>query len=258
MVAGSSPIPSPAPMSLPVAPRPVGTPTIVVAGGGTGGHLYPGLAIARALTKLSPGLPILFIGARRGIERTVLPQQSFPFELLDLHPLYRPALWRNWRTVLGAASAWRRLGGLFVPDAPRVILGTGGYASGVTLAYGAAHGIPIVQQIADSYPGLTARWFVRFCREAYLGYPEAIEHLSHSGRAELLDTGNPIDPPPDPRPDRTAARRAWDLPPDVDTVLLIFGGSQGARAVNEAVDTWLERPLPDRLGVIWATGTARC
>jgi len=256
MVAGSSPIPSPAPMSLPVAPRPVDTPTIVVAGGGTGGHLYPGLAIARALTKLSPGLPILFIGARRGIERTVLPQQSFPFELLDLHPLYRPALWRNWRTVLGAASAWRRLGGLFVPDAPRVILGTGGYASGVTLAYGAAHGIPIVQQIADSYPGLTARWFVRFCREAYLGYPEAIEHLSHSGRAELLDTGNPIDPPPDPRPDRTAARRAWDLPPDVDTVLLIFGGSQGARAVNEAVDTWLERPLPDRLGVIWATGTA--
>jgi UDP-N-acetylglucosamine--N-acetylmuramyl-(pentapeptide) pyrophosphoryl-undecaprenol N-acetylglucosamine transferase len=256
MAAGSSSIPSPALMSLPVAPRPTGTPTIVVAGGGTGGHLYPGLAIARALTTLSPGLPILFIGARRGIERTVLPQQPFPFELLDLHPLYRPALWRNWRTVLGAASAWRRLGSLFAPGAPRAILGTGGYASGVTLAYGAAHGIPIVQQIADSYPGLTARWFVRFCREAYLGYPEAIEHLSHSGRAELLDTGNPIDPPPDPRPDRAAARRAWDLPPHVDTVLLVFGGSQGARAVNAAVDAWLERPLPDRLGVIWATGTA--
>jgi UDP-N-acetylglucosamine--N-acetylmuramyl-(pentapeptide) pyrophosphoryl-undecaprenol N-acetylglucosamine transferase len=234
----------------------VGRTTVVVAGGGTGGHLYPGLAIARALTKLSPGLDILFIGARRGIERTVLPQQPFAFELLDLHPLYRPAVWRNWRTVRGAATAWRRLGSLFSAASPRLVLGTGGYASALTLAYGAAHGIPLVQQIADSYPGLTARWFVRFCREAYLGYPEAIEHLRHSGHAALLDTGNPIEPPPDPRPDRGAARRAWQLPPHVRTVLLIFGGSQGARALNQAVDAWLDRPLPECLGVIWATGAS--
>ncbi len=228
----------------------------MVAGGGTGGHLYPGLAIARALTKLSPGLDILFIGARRGIERTILPQQPFAYELLDLHPLYRPAVWRNWRTVWGAANAWRHLGKLFAPGPPQLVLGTGGYASAVTLAYAAAHGTPIVQQIADSYPGLTARWFVRFCREAYLGYPEAVEHLGHSGRTVLLDTGNPIDPPPDPHPDRATARQTWQLPPHVDTVLLVFGGSQGARALNEAVDAWLDRPLPDRLGVIWATGAS--
>ncbi len=253
---GSSLISSPDSTSTPVAARPARRPTIVVAGGGTGGHLYPGLAIARALTKLSPGLDILFIGARRGIERTVLPQQPFAFELLDLHPLYRPALWRNWRTVWGATNAWRRLGKLFAPGSPQLVLGTGGYASAVTLAYAAAHGTPIVQQIADSYPGLTARWFVRFCREAYLGYPEAIEHLGHGRRTVLLDTGNPIDPPPDPHPDRSAARRTWQLPPHVDTVLLVFGGSQGARALNEAVDAWLDRPLPDGLGVIWATGAS--
>ncbi len=231
-------------------------PSIVIAGGGTGGHLYPGLAIARALTVLSPDVGILFVGARRGIERTVLPQHPFAFELLDLHPLYRPAVWRNWRTVRGAVSAWRQLSKTLSPH-PRLILGTGGYASALGLAYGVAHGIPIVQQIADSYPGLTARYFVRFCREAYLGYPEAIAHLHPSARLALIDTGNPIDPPPDPRPDRATARRVWAMPSDVTTVLLIFGGSQGARAINVAIDAWLERPLPAGLGIIWATGSAQ-
>ena len=81
-------------------------------------------------------------------------------------------------------------------------------------------------------------------------------HLRHSGHTVLLDTGNPIEPPPDPRPDRASGARAWQLPPHVGTVVLIFGGSQGARALNQAVDAWLDRPLPDGLGVIWATGAS--
>jgi len=231
-------------------------PTILIAGGGTGGHLYPGLAIARALAALAPDLGIVFIGARRGIERTVLPEQPFPFELLDLHPLYRSAVWRNWHTLWGAAGSWRRLGHVVSRQAPRLVLGTGGYASALTLAYAVAHRIPIVQQVADSHPGLTARWFIRFCREAYLGYPEAAAHLAHRAGTELIDTGNPINPPPTPHPDPATARRAWSFSSDVTTVLLIFGGSQGARAINTVVDEWLDRPLPDGLGIIWATGQA--
>jgi UDP-N-acetylglucosamine--N-acetylmuramyl-(pentapeptide) pyrophosphoryl-undecaprenol N-acetylglucosamine transferase len=173
-----------------------------------------------------------------------------------LHPLYRPAIWRNWRTARGAASAWLRLGVVMRRESPRLVVGTGGYASGLTLAYAIAHRIPIVQQIADSHPGLTARWLARYCREAYLGYPEAETYLQVTARTAIIDTGNPISPPPVPRPDRDAARRAWRLPDDVRTVLLIFGGSQGAQAINAVVDTWLGQPLPDDLGVIWATGQA--
>jgi UDP-N-acetylglucosamine--N-acetylmuramyl-(pentapeptide) pyrophosphoryl-undecaprenol N-acetylglucosamine transferase len=230
--------------------------TVIFAGGGTGGHLYPGLAMARALSILAPQVRALFIGASRGIERTVLPEQSFPFELLDLHPLYRPAVWRNWRTVRGATSAWRRLGVVMAREKPRLVVGTGGYASGVTLAYAIVHGIPIVQQIADSHPGLTARWFARYCREAYLGYPEAAAYLPATSVTTIIDTGNPINPPPVPQPSRDAARRIWQLPDDVQTVLLIFGGSQGAHAINTVVDAWLDRPLPNDVGVIWGTGQA--
>ncbi len=230
------------------------SPAVLFAGGGTGGHLYPALAIAQTLVRLAPEVRPVFVGARRGIERDVLPQQGFAFELLDLHPLYRPAVWRNWRTVRGALTAWRGLGVLVARERPRLVVGTGGYASGAALAYAAAHGIPIVQQIADSTPGLTARWFARYSREVYVGYPEAIARLPQRPGTVYVDTGNPIEPPPTLRPSKGAARSIWDFPNDGGQVILIFGGSQGARAINDAVATWVDRGLPDGIKLIWATG----
>lgn len=230
--------------------------TVFLAGGGTGGHLYPGLAIARAMGRIAPDVRPYFIGARRGIEKDVLPKESFPYELLDLHPLYRPRVWNNWKTVVGGVGAWRQMARLVERERPGVIVGTGGYASGLALAYGIRAGIPIVEQIADSHPGLTARLFARFSRELYLGYPEAERLLPHGTGTVIVDTGCPIDPPPSPRPDRAAARAAWGFSEGSGPVLLIFGGSQGARALNAVVDAWIARGIPDGLSVIWGTGRA--
>src|SRR5215467_9837962 len=168
---------------------------IVVAGGGTGGHLYPGLAVARALVAARPSIEPFFVGARRGLERDVLPATEFPHVLLDLHPLYRSAVWNNWRTAVGAVSAWRELGRLMRRDPAAVILGTGGYAAALTLAYGVVHRVPIVQQIGDAMPGLTARGFSRWTREAYLNFPEAARVLRAHHEGSLVDTGMPIEPP---------------------------------------------------------------
>ena len=229
--------------------------TILFAGGGTGGHLYPGLAIARTLVRLDPSVTPFFVGALRGIEKTVLPGTEFPHLLLDLHPLYRTRPWENWRTVRGAIGAWRRLGAVVRERQPKVVVGTGGYAAGVALAYAALHGIPIVQQAGDSYPGLTARAFRRWTREYYLAFPEAGRVIGGSPVGHV-DTGAPIEPPPRPRPDRAAARRAWGFPERGGQVLLIYGGSQGSRAMNLVVAEWVKRGLPDDLHLIWMTGKA--
>jgi UDP-N-acetylglucosamine--N-acetylmuramyl-(pentapeptide) pyrophosphoryl-undecaprenol N-acetylglucosamine transferase len=227
---------------------------VVFAGGGTGGHLYPGIAIARALVNADPRVEPFFIGAQRGIERTVLPTTEFPHLLLDLHPLYRPAVWNNWKTIRGAIGAWRRIGAMVQEERPALVVGTGGYAAGMMMAYAAVHRIPMVQQAGDSLPGLTARAFSRWSREVYLNFPEAARVLTAHHPGALVDTGAPIEPPPSPRPDRAAAREHWGFPPSGGHVLLIYGGSQGSLAINRVVAEWIESGLPENLYLIWGTG----
>ena len=225
------------------------------AGGGTGGHLYPGLAIARALVRERPDVTPFFIGAARGIERDVLPATEFPHVLLDLHPLYRSRPWQNWKTLRGARSAWAHLARLAREQRPALVVGTGGYASALALAYATVHRIPIVLQEQNSFPGLTMRLFARRAREVYLGFPEAGGAMGAHGPATVVDTGNPIEAPPSPRPDRAAVRAEWGFPPGGGRVLLAFGGSQGAYALNEALAAWIDGGrLPDDVYVIWATG----
>jgi UDP-N-acetylglucosamine--N-acetylmuramyl-(pentapeptide) pyrophosphoryl-undecaprenol N-acetylglucosamine transferase len=229
--------------------------TVLFAGGGTGGHLYPGIAIARTLVRLDPSVQPFFIGAERGIEKQVLPGTEFPHLLLDLHPLYRARPWENWKTVRGALSAWRAVAALDRREHPRLVVGTGGYAAGVALAYAVMHRIPIVQQAGDSHPGLTARAFRRWTRESYLAFPEAAQVLG-GDPAQLVDTGAPIEPPPSPRPDRRAARAKWGFPAEQGRVLLIYGGSQGSRAMNLVVADWVRAGIPEDLHLIWMTGNA--
>jgi UDP-N-acetylglucosamine--N-acetylmuramyl-(pentapeptide) pyrophosphoryl-undecaprenol N-acetylglucosamine transferase len=192
------------------------------------------------------------VGARRGIERDVLPTTEFPFTLLDLHPLYRPRVWHNWKTLRGALGAWGQLNALAHASRPALVVGTGGYASGLTLFWAWRRGIRVVQHMGDAHPGITARLSARFTAQAYLGFPEAAATLP-PGACTYIDTGNPIEPPPDIHPDAATARARWGFPASA-RVLLVFGGSQGARALNQAVAAWIEAGIPHDLCVIWATG----
>lgn len=228
---------------------------VLFAGGGTGGHLYPGLAIARALVRAHPGVQPHFIGAMRGIEREILPTTEFPFSLLDLHPLYRQTPWNNWRTLRGGMSSFGALNRIARDGAPRMVIGTGGYAAGMALAWGNAHGTPTMLHEPDSHPGLTTRLFSRSAKAIYLGFPEASSALKPRAGVPVLALGCPIEPPPLQPEDRGAARALWDLPSDA-FVVLVTGGSQGARALNDAVAAWCSRGLPPGVALIWGTGRA--
>ncbi len=228
---------------------------VCVSGGGTGGHLYPGLAIARALVARSPEITPHFIGARRGIERDVLPTTEFEHTLLDLHPLYRTKPWRNMSAVTGGLSALRAIGRLAREDAPACVIGTGGYAAAAALAWGCMRGVPLVLHECDSYPGKVTRLFAPRARLITLGFPEAEARLAPGVKTGVADFGNPIIPPDTSPERRAAARERWEV--DAGTlVVLVVGGSQGSAALNAAVADWCTLGVPEGVTVIWATGRA--
>lgn len=234
------------------------SPHVIFAGGGTGGHLYPALNIAAAMQELRPDLSTTFVGARRGVEARVLPEKGVDHVLLPLEPIRRDRVWQNWRLVPSMTRAGVGLSRLMIRTRPSLVVGTGGYASGPACGWALLVGVPIALQEQNSFPGLTTRWLSRFARQVHLGFPEAAQRLNPGKHTAVTDHGNPIQPP-DTGVHRSEARRAFGLGADA-TVLLVVGGSQGARAVNEALLGALERVAsgdadrPAGLEILWATG----
>jgi UDP-N-acetylglucosamine--N-acetylmuramyl-(pentapeptide) pyrophosphoryl-undecaprenol N-acetylglucosamine transferase len=226
---------------------------VLIAGGGTGGHLMPALAIAQTLRELRPDVEPVLVGAQRGVESHVLPRYPFRHYLLPLEPVHRGAWWRNLRWPLLVWRVLREVKRVIRTEQPAIVIGTGGYASGPVLWRAQRARIPTVLQEQNAIPGIATRWLARRARQIHLGFPEARELLRPGRRTEIYTLGNPIRPPVPGS--RDAAHRAFGLDPARRT-LLVFGGSQGAHVLNRAVDEALVRGLLGDLNLLWGTGTA--
>jgi UDP-N-acetylglucosamine--N-acetylmuramyl-(pentapeptide) pyrophosphoryl-undecaprenol N-acetylglucosamine transferase len=192
----------------------------------------PALAIASALQEHAPEVEPVLIGAMRGVEARILPSRDFRFHLLPTEPIYRRAWWKNLRWPFLAGRLLREVARVFETERPAVVLGTGGYASGPVVWWAARHGIPSAIQEQNAFPGLASRWLSRRVRHVYLGLPEAQRLLRIGQNTRVFDTGNPITPPSPERRSAAAAKFGLD---GLRPVVLVTGGSQGARALNRAV-----------------------
>ena len=226
---------------------------MLLAGGGTGGHLMPALALAQALRDARPDIDPLLVGAERGIEAQVLPRYPFRYQLLPIEPIYRHTWWKNLRWPLIAARVWSAVGRLLEVERPAVVIGTGGYAAGPVVWRAQNARLPTVVVEENAFPGLTTRWLARRARQVHLGFPEARERLRFGKHTEVFTLGNPVRPP-EPG-DHASALAEFGFAASRPT-LLVFGGSQGARAINYAVAGALERRLLDATNVVWGTGVA--
>ncbi len=224
---------------------------ILFAGGGTGGHLMPALALAEEVLARRADAEVVFVGARRGLEARILPGRPHRHHLLPLEPLHRRAWWRNvWWPVAGV-RAWRAVGRVLDAERPALVVGTGGYASGPLVWRAQRRGVPTAVQEQNAYPGIATRLLARGARQVHLGFPESRARLRVGPATQVFALGNPIlRPAPGPR---DAAVRSLGLDPARAT-LLVFGGSQGARALNEAVAAALAARLLDAVNVVWGTG----
>ena len=217
---------------------------LIMAGGGTGGHLFPGLAVAREFRRRDEMTEILFVGSEQGIERRVLPQEGFRLETLPVRGLKG----RGIRGLVGAfyrlpASLIRALGiiGRFRPE---IVIGLGGYASGPLVLAGKARRIRCAIMEQNLRPGLTNRILGRIVDRVFTSYEESVSYFP---RAKVMRTGNPI-----------RWRSAPQAVKDDKFSLLVFGGSAGAHRINLSAIDALERlkDLGSRLRVLHQTGEA--
>jgi len=234
---------------LPSPVRAISVLRIVIAGGGTGGHLYPGIAVAREA--VGDGAEVLFIGAEDGIEARVLPREGFNLKTIRAGRFMGMGTFGRLRTVALMPSGVSASAGVMKSFRPGVVLGVGGYASFPAVAAAKLMGLPVVIQEQNAYPGVTNRLLGKVADTVALGFREAENFFP---RGKSVFTGNPIRAEL-LKADREKALTEFGLGADRATVL-VFGGSAGAHRINKGMTDAIRRmgALKDKVQFIHQTG----
>jgi len=199
--------------------------SVLIAGGGTGGHVYPGLAVARELMRRRPDATVTFVGTARGLEATIVPREGFALDLIRSAGLKGKTLGARGRGVgllpVSARDAWR----VISKRRPAIVIGVGGYSAGPVVLFAAWRGVPTMVLEQNAMPGVTNRWLARWVDAAAVNYDETLSYFRGKG----FVAGNPV------RPEFLARRPEPERPPGSRRRLLVLGGSQGAHAINVAM-----------------------
>jgi UDP-N-acetylglucosamine--N-acetylmuramyl-(pentapeptide) pyrophosphoryl-undecaprenol N-acetylglucosamine transferase len=201
---------------------------LLIAGGGTGGHLFPGIAVARALAARGPVNAALFVGTERGLEKRLVPQAGFPLRLIRAGALKGMGPGRAALTLLGMPGAILASGRILRDWRPDAVLGVGGYASGPVMVAAAALRLPRAILEPNAIPGITNRILGKLVREIYVAWEDTADRLPEG---KTIVTGNPV---------RREIAAVPEIAEEGPFTLLVFGGSQGARRINETVIGALE------------------
>ncbi len=228
------------------------SPRILLAGGGTGGHVYPAIAIADAIRRQEPEASIAFAGTQDKLEWRAVPKAGYAIHPITIQGFHRKQLSRNiafpFKLMKGLWQSWD-LVGAFDPD---VVVGTGGYVAGPVLYAAHLRKRPIVVQEQNAFPGVTNKLLGKYAHSVHLAFPEAKKYfkaerciMSGNPTRQILQHGT-----------KEEARTHFDIPEGAE-VLFMFGGSLGSAALNKAMEAGISKLLErESLYVIWQTGSA--
>lgn len=226
---------------------------VIISGGGTGGHVFPAIAIANALKARDKNTEIHFVGANGKLEMTKVPQAGYTIDGLNIAGFQRRLTFKNvtfFFKLIDSLLKAKRIIKRFKPD---VVIGVGGYASGPVLRVAGKKGIPTLIQEQNSFPGITNRLLAKTVNKVCVAYAGLERWFP---KEKIILTGNPV------RQDvvqlegkRNRGLEHFGLEDGVNTVLVV-GGSLGARTINESVMEWLPTCKKSGLQLIWQTGKA--
>lgn len=219
---------------------------VLIAAGGTGGHIYPGIAVAKEIVRRDPSSKVQFVGTARGLETRLVPQAGFELTLIESAGLKNVSFGARIKGVAVLPRSFVSARKLMRQFRPEVVVGAGGYVSGPVVMTAAMMNLPTLVMESNALPGLTNRVLARFVDRAAVSFEQALPYFRGKGKV----TGNPV------------RREFFEIPVKQrepgKLSLLVFGGSQGARAINEAMIAALPRlkDLPVTLRIKHQTGVA--
>lgn len=224
---------------------------IIIAGGGTGGHIFPAIAIANALRRKDPTVSILFVGAKGKMEMEKVPQAGYGIIGLDIAGFNRSSLLKNLALPFKILKSMGQASKVMNDFNPDVVVGVGGYASFPMLRIAQKIGIPTIIQEQNSYAGKTNKLLGKKAMKICVAY-DGMEKFFPAHK--IKKTGNPVrETIENITVSRTEALKHFSLEADKKT-LLVVGGSLGAKSVNEAIEKHIDKLLKNNIQLIWQTG----
>lgn len=226
---------------------------VIISGGGTGGHIFPAISIANALKASDSTIEILFVGAKGKMEMEKVPAAGYKIVGLPVAGFHRKLniknILRNTLFPFKLLASMTKAGSVIRNFKPDVVVGVGGYASGPILRRAAKKGIPCLIQEQNSYPGVTNKILAKDVRKICVAYPDMDRFFPSD---KILVTGNPVRQSLLTHVDREEAASHFGLNPNLP-IILVVGGSLGARSINEGLKESLD-DLHEDVQLLWQTG----
>ena len=225
---------------------------ILLSGGGTGGHVYPAIAIANKIKEENPDAEILFVGTEKGIESEIVPKYGYELKTVTVQGFKRKIDVDNIKRVFKLFKGLEQSRKVVKKFKPDVVIGTGGYVSGPVLFNAAMSKVPTVVHEQNSFPGVTNKILAKMVTRVLTSFEDSHQRFPEGTREKLVLTGNPV------RKEilvarKSAARRTLGITEDKKMVLC-YGGSGGSRKINDAMKLVVRNMIKDDVAFIFATG----
>lgn len=226
---------------------------VIIAAAGTGGHINPGIAIANKIMKEEPNSKIVFVGTNRGIEKDLVPRAGYELETIEAYGFSKKISRENIRRTLKTLESYGKAEKIVKKFKPDIVIGTGGYICGPVLTAAQKLKIPTMLHESNSFPGLAVKMLARKTNTILLGFKEAREFLPKSAHVVVTGTPTKIEPLHWTEEEKRKEKENFGLEADLPTVL-VFGGSQGAKKINDTMIDLIKNHADKGYQVIWAVG----
>ncbi|RYD58792.1 MAG: undecaprenyldiphospho-muramoylpentapeptide beta-N-acetylglucosaminyltransferase [Sphingobacteriales bacterium] len=224
---------------------------VIIAGGGTGGHIFPAVAIGQALQRLAPGTQLLFVGAKGKMEMEKVPQEGFEIIGLDIVGFNRSNMLKNLLLPYKMLKSMWKAKSILKDFKPDAVVGVGGYASFPMLNAAQGAGIPTLIQEQNSYAGKSNKILGKKAKAICVAYDQMDKFFP---KDRIIHSGNPVRKNISQSNITRAEGQAWLGMDERKTTILVVGGSLGAKSINEAIDESLDELIKEGVQIVWQTG----